>query len=233
MSTTTRTNNPGATGLGRNDAQNRHTDTTKPSMRPQAQREQDLKGPSPAAGAGAAPTVQHAENYDDASPGVPGPDYSARDTLRKQAKPVFNRGPSMLDFTAVTSAGPTPAGEFPHSGSYFDGSRLRESHLPDKEEEEDGLDEEGEARATTATTTRRRRRETVTEADPEGLGEAMRRPTITDTDPEGLPRRVDPGGEVQGEDAFAPRASRRETEGGARDETSGWTGAGDTFGAHT
>lgn len=190
MSTTTRINNPGATGLGPSDAQNRHTDTKSTGIRPQAQRE-DLKDPA----AAGTPTVQHAENHDDAAPGVPGPDYSARDTLRKQAKPVFNRGPSMLDFTAVTSAGPTPAGEFPHSGSYFDGSRLRESHLPDKEEE-GGLDEEGEAGATAATTTRRRRRETVTEADPEGLGEATRRPTITETDPEGLPRRVDPGGEV-------------------------------------
>lgn len=226
MSTTSRINKPGTTGPGRNDAQNRHTDTTKPNMTPQAQRE-DLKDP---AGSSPAPTVQHAENYDEAPPGVPGPDYSARDILRKQAKPVFNRGPSMLDFTAVTSAGPTPAGEFPHSGSYFDGSRLRESHLPDeeKEEEEDRLEEEA-----AAATTRRRRRQTVTEADPEGLGEATRRPTITETDPEGLPRRVDPGGEIRGEDAFAPRASRRETEGGERDETSGWTGAGDTFGAHT
>ncbi|KAG6362486.1 hypothetical protein INS49_010717 [Diaporthe citri] len=134
-------------------------------------------------------------------PGVPGPDHSARDTLRKQAKPVFNRGPSMLDFTAVTSAGPTPAGEVPPSASYFDGSRLRESHLPDKEEEEQ---------------------------QPE---EAMRRQTVTETDSE-LPRRV-PGDEVQGVDAFAPRTSRRETEGSAQDRTSGWTGANDTFGGHT
>lgn len=191
MSSTIESNRPGANGYT----------STKPSTIPQGQRE-ELKAP-----AAAAPTVQHAENYDEAAPGVPGPDHSARDALRKQAKPVFNRGPSMLDFTAVTSAGPTPAGEVAaHSGSYFDGSRLRESHLPDEEELEKELGRQQPA-------------------------EAMRRQTVAETDSE-LPRRV-PGGEVSGEDAFAPRTGRRETEGGARDETSGWTGANDTFGGHT
>lgn len=191
MSTTTDSNKVGINGLRVNDAHQPYKDT-KPSTKPQGLGE-DPKIPSAA-------TVQHAENYDDAHPGVPGPDHSARDTLRKQAKPVFNRGPSMLDFTAVTSAGPTPAGEVAPSGSYFDGSRLRESHLPDKEEEEQyhqQQQQQGE--------TMRRRRKTVTEADSE------------------LPRLV-PGDEVRGEDAFAPRTSRRETESGVRDETSGWTG---------
>lgn len=194
MSTTADSNRPGANGLGANNLHHGYKDT-KSSTKPQGLPE-DPKAPS-------VPTVQHAENYDDAPPGVPGPDHSARDTLRKQAKPVFNRGPSMVDFTAVTSAGPTPAGEVPPSASYFDGSRLRESHLPDEEEEG--------------------------QQQPEG--EAMRRQTVPETDSE-LPRRV-PGDEVRGEDAFAPRTSRRETEGGARDETSGWTGANDTFGGHT
>lgn len=99
------------------------------------------------AGATVVPNADN--NYDEAPPGVTGPDQSARDTLRKQAKPVFNRGPSMLDFTAITSAGPTPAGELPPSASYFDGSRLRESHLPDEEDLE------------------RMRRQTVAEIDSE------------------------------------------------------------------
>lgn len=184
MSTTTDSNRPGANGLGVHNAHKGYTDT-KPSTIPHGQAEEATKVPAAAA---AAPTVQHAENYDEAPPGVPGPDYSARDTLRKQAKPVFNRGPSMLDFTAVTSAGPTPAGEFPPQGSYFDGSRRRESHLPDAETP--GLPQE-----------------------------SMRRQTVTETDSE-LPRRV-PGDEVQGEDAFAPRTSRRETDAGAQGETSG------------
>lgn len=187
MSTATDSNRSVANGLGSNDAHKSYKDT-KSSTKPQGLGE-DPKIPSAA-------TVHHAENYDDAPPGVPGPDHSARDTLRKQAKPVFNRGPSMLDFTAVTSAGPTPAGEVAPSGSYFDGSRLRESHLPDKDKEEEQQQQPE---------TMRRRRETVTEADSE------------------LPRLV-PGDEVRGEDAFAPRTSRRETESGVRDETSGWTG---------
>lgn len=195
MSTTTDSTRFGANGLGKD---------TKSSTKPQGLGE-DPKIPAAAAGA----TVQHAENYDDATPGVPGPDHSAaRDTLRKQAKPVFNRGPSMLDFTAITSAGPTPAGEFAPSASYFDGSRLRESHLPDEEEEEEEV-------VGQQVEPMRRRRETVTETDSE------------------LPRRAPGGEEVQGSDAFAPRTSRRETDGGARDETSGWTGANDTFGGHT
>lgn len=185
MSSKTDNTKPGSNSHGTNDAQKRYTDT-KPSTRPRGQAE-DFKVPAGA-------TVQHAENYDDAPPGVPGPGHSARDTLRKQAKPVFNRGPSMLDFTAVTSAGPTPAGEVAPSASYFDGSRLRESHLPDQELE------------------------------------TMRRQTVAETDSE-LPRRV-PGDEVQGEDAFAPRTSRQETEGSTQDETSGWTGANDPYGGH-
>lgn len=73
--------------------------------------------------------LRHAGNYDDAPPGVPGPDFSARN----EAKPAFNRGPSMLDYTAVTSAGPTPANEVPNPmGSHMRGSRIRESHLPDE-----------------------------------------------------------------------------------------------------
>jgi hypothetical protein len=188
MSSKTDNTKPCPNSLGINDAQKRYTDT-KPSPTTHGQHEAgDFKVP-------AAATVQHAENYDDAPPGVPGPDHSARDTLRKQAKPVFNRGPSMLDFTAVTSAGPTPAGEVPPLASYFDGSRLRESHLPDQEME------------------------------------TMRRQTVTETDSE-LPRRV-PGDEVRGEDAFAPRTSRQETEGSTHDETSGWTGANDTHGGQT
>lgn len=124
MSNTTHSIESGPDKVGANASQSGYTDVN-PSTRPNGQVE-EFKVP-------AAATVQHAENYDEAPPGVPGPDHSARDTLRNQAKPVFNRGPSMLDFTAVTSAGPTPAGEVPPSASYFDGSRLRESHLPDKE----------------------------------------------------------------------------------------------------
>lgn len=186
MSSTTDSTKPGPNSVGVNEAQKRHTGA-KPSTRFNGEAE-DFKVPAGA-------SVQHAENYDEAPPGVPGPDYSTRDTLRKQAKPVFNRGPSVLDFTAVTSAGPTPAGEVPPSGSYFDGSRLRESHLPDEELE------------------------------------TMRRQTVTETDSE-LPRRV-PGDEVQGADAFAPRTSRQETADSTLDETSGWTGANDTYGGHT
>ncbi|KKY32844.1 hypothetical protein UCDDA912_g07181 [Diaporthe ampelina] len=189
MSSTTDSNKPAANGLGVNDAQKGYAGT-RPSTRPQGQREEPRV---PAA------IAQHAENYDDAPPGVPGPDHSARDTLRQQAKPVFNRGPSVLDFTAVTSAGPTPAGEPGPSASYFDGSRLRESHLPDQ-------------------------------VELPGPGTAMRRQAGAETDSE-PPRRV-PAAEVRGGDAFAPRTSRRETEAGAQDETSGWTGANDTFGGH-
>lgn len=187
MSTATDSNRPGGNVLGTNNTQKTYTDT-KSSTRPQGQGQEDLRIPAGA-------TVQHAENYDDAPPGVPGPDHSARDTLRKQAKPVFKRGPSMMDFTAVTSAGPTPAGEVPPSGSYFDGSRLRESHLPDEEEER--KQQQQQLDGGEGDTMRRRRRETVTEADSE------------------LPRGVLPGDEVRGEDAFAPRTSRQETEGGA------------------
>ncbi|KAK2609974.1 hypothetical protein N8I77_003438 [Diaporthe amygdali] len=187
MSTTTDDIKSGVKGLKVHDAQQAPADA-KPNAKSQVQGD-EFKVP-------AGPTVQHAENYDEAPPGVPGPDHSARDALRQQVKPVFNRGPSMLDFTAVTSAGPTPAGELPHAGSYFDGSRRRESHLPDDDEDV----------------------------------EMMRRQTVTETDTE-LPRRV-PGDEVRGSDAFAPSVSRRETESGVHDATSGWTGASDTFGSH-
>lgn len=87
---------------------------------------------SPAAKNNAVPAaapVEHAENYDEALPGVPGPDSSVRD----QIKPPFNRGMSMLDYTAVASAGPTPANEIPNPlSSHMRGSRVRESHLPDQ-----------------------------------------------------------------------------------------------------
>lgn len=155
MATTTDSRRPGATAFGVNNNTQKTTYTdTKPSTKPQGQAE--------VAGA----TVQHAENHDDdAPPGVPEPDpSSARDTLRKQAKPVFNRGPSMLDFTAVTSAGPTPAAEAAHSGSYFDGSRLRESHLPDEDEEQQ---QQNHHHPEAGTMSRRGRRQTVTEADSE------------------------------------------------------------------
>lgn len=77
----------------------------------------------------AAAPVEHAENYDEAPPGVPGPDFSARE----QIKPPFSRGMSMLDYTAVASAGPTPANEIPNPlSSHMRGSRVRESHLPDQ-----------------------------------------------------------------------------------------------------
>lgn len=152
MSTTTDSNRPGSNAIGVNkNAHKTYTDT-RPSTKPQGQA-QDLNTPA----------VQHAENHDDAPSGVPGPDSSSAqvDTLRRQAKPVFNRGPSMLDFTAVTSAGPTPAGEVAPAGSYFDGSRLRESHLPDQDEEQQQQQQEEGG------TMRRNRRQTVTEADSE------------------------------------------------------------------
>lgn len=155
MSTTTDSNRPGATAIGVNkNAHKTYTDT-RPSTRPQGQSAQDLD----------APAVQHAENHDDAPSDVPGPDNSSAqvDTLRKQAKPVFNRGPSMIDFTAVTSAGPTPAGEVAPAGSYFDGSRLRESHLPDQDEEQ----QKQQQQQLEGGTMRRNRRQTVTEADSE------------------------------------------------------------------
>lgn len=124
MSGTTNDIRSGVNGFKTTDAQQETTDTDPDTKPPKVQRDE--------LGIPAAPTAQHAENHDDddAAPGVPGPDYSARATLRQQAKPVFNRGPSMLDFTAITSAGPTPAAEAPRA-SYFDGSRRRESHLPD------------------------------------------------------------------------------------------------------
>lgn len=160
MSTTTTTdsNRFGANGLGKDKNSN-----TKPQGL-------DTEDPKISAAAAAAATVQHAENHEDSDDAA-----AARAALRRQAKPVFNRGPSMLDFTAITSAGPTPAaaGE---GASYFDGSRLRELHLPD-EGEEAGVARMGRQAETTER--RRVRRQTVTEADSE------------------LPRR-DPGGEVQG-----------------------------------
>ncbi|KAG8159385.1 hypothetical protein KVR01_011046 [Diaporthe batatas] len=126
MSSTTHSSKSGPNQVVDNESKNGYN-FVKPSTWSNGQAEDsEFKVPVGA-------TAQLAENDDEALPGVPGPDHSARDTLRKQAKPVFNRGPSMLDFTAVTSAGPTPAGEVPPSASYFDGSRLRESHLPDME----------------------------------------------------------------------------------------------------
>lgn len=68
-----------------------------------------------------------AQNYDEAPPGQPGPDFSAK-------KPVFTRGPSVMDYTAITSAAPTPAGEISNPmapGIPKGTSRQRESHLPD------------------------------------------------------------------------------------------------------
>lgn len=74
-------------------------------------------------------SARTAQNYDEAPPGQPGPDFSAR-------KPVFTRGPSVMDYTAVTSAAPTPAGEIANplgTSMPQGGSRQRESHLPDLE----------------------------------------------------------------------------------------------------
>lgn len=52
----------------------------------------------------------------------------------------------MLDYTAISSAGPTPANEIPNPmSSHMKGSRMRESHLPDEIE--------------------RMRRQTITERD--------------------------------------------------------------------
>lgn len=53
-----------------------------------------------------------------------------------EAKPVFTRGVSMFDQTAVTSAAPTPAGEISNPMSFGMGrsiDRQRESHLPDED----------------------------------------------------------------------------------------------------
>lgn len=72
-----------------------------------------------------------AQNYDEAPPGQPGPDFSGHGAPQK---PAFTRGPSMLDGTAVTSAAPTPAGEIPNPMAYntpATATRQRESHLPD------------------------------------------------------------------------------------------------------
>lgn len=72
--------------------------------------------------------VEAAQNYDEAPPGQPGPDYSSR------PRPAFTRGASVMDQTAITSAAPTPAGEIPNPMSFGLAksiSRQRESHLPD------------------------------------------------------------------------------------------------------
>lgn len=71
-------------------------------------------------------TTGSAKNYN-APPEQPGSDLSAK-------KPVFTRGPSVMDYTAVTSAAPTPAGEIsnPMALNIVKGeSRQREPHLPD------------------------------------------------------------------------------------------------------
>lgn len=161
--TTTDSNRFGANGLGKDKNSN---------TKPQGLNTEDPKIPAAAAAA----TVQHAENHADDDDD----DAAARAALRRQAKPVFNRGPSMLDFTAITSAGPTPAAAGEAGGpaaSYFDGSRLRESHLPDEGEE---VEVARMGKQAETMERRRGRRQTVTEAD---SGE--------------LPRR-DPGGEAQG-----------------------------------
>ncbi|KAI3395999.1 hypothetical protein diail_570 [Diaporthe ilicicola] len=197
MSGTTKDTKSGVDGLKITNGQQQKPTGTKPSTNPTAK---GLQRGHDSFAVPAAPTAQHAENYDEAPPGVPGPDYSsaARDALRQQAKPVFTRGRSMLDFTAITSAGPTPAAT--EMASYFDGSRRRESHLPDGDVDDSPSPSPKEAR---------RRRQTVTEADSE------------------LPRRVHPGEEVAGTDAFAPRTSRQETEEGVRDATSGMVDRGE------
>ncbi|KAI7775815.1 hypothetical protein LA080_006229 [Diaporthe eres] len=167
--TTTDSNRFGANGLGKDKNSN---------TKPQGRNTEDPKTPAAAAAA----TVQHAENHADDDDDDDDDDdaAAARAALRRQAKPVFNRGPSMLDFTAITSAGPTPAAAGEAGGpaaSYFDGSRLRESHLPDEGEE---VEVARMGRQAETMERRRARRQTVTEAD---SGE--------------LPRR-DPGGEAQG-----------------------------------
>ncbi|KAF3769319.1 hypothetical protein M406DRAFT_109359 [Cryphonectria parasitica EP155] len=75
------------------------------------------------------PPIRHAQNYDEAQPGQPGPDFS-------EDRPAFNRGKSVIDNTALVSAGPTPAFEVsnPMASAFVKGtggSRQRESHLPD------------------------------------------------------------------------------------------------------
>lgn len=90
------------------------------------QKQQSMKAPA-AQQATTSRIPGSAQNYDEAPPGQPGPDFSAR-------KPIFTRGPSVIDGTAVTSAAPTPAGEIsnPMNPSIAKaGSRQRESHLPD------------------------------------------------------------------------------------------------------
>lgn len=82
---------------------------------------------TPAASRAAAGYSNAAQNYDEAPPGQPGPDFSA-------TKPAFTRGISAFDNTAVVSAGPTPAAELANPMVFVKGtggSRARESHLPD------------------------------------------------------------------------------------------------------
>lgn len=89
-------------------------------------REEESKKASATLRATTSGLVGSAQNYDEAPPGVPGPDFSAR-------KPVFTRGASVMDQTAVTSAAPTPAGEISNPMGFIPkgSSRQRESHLPD------------------------------------------------------------------------------------------------------
>lgn len=68
-----------------------------------------------------------AKKYDEAPPEQP-------DSTSFAKKPVFTRGPSVMDYTAIISAGPTPAGEIPNPfvlNIVKGESRQRESHLPD------------------------------------------------------------------------------------------------------
>lgn len=102
-----------------------------------------------AAAARSSAAAAHARNYDEAPPGQPGPDLSAK--AAAAAKPQFTRGLSAIDNTAITSAGPTPAFEKPNPMARV-GSKPRESHLPDldirdadvPEEEYDEMDEDPE-----------------------------------------------------------------------------------------
>lgn len=72
-----------------------------------------------------------AESEDDAPPAE-----EQSETDHSSAKPLFTRGISVFDQTAITSAAPTPAGEISNPMSFGVGksvSRQRESHLPDLE----------------------------------------------------------------------------------------------------
>ncbi|PSR77051.1 hypothetical protein BD289DRAFT_486640 [Coniella lustricola] len=95
--------------------------------------------PEAAADAVSRSASAHAQNYDEAPPGQPGPDFSGAAVTAAAAapppsKPAFTRGISVMDNTAVVSAGPTPAAELANPMAFVKGtggSRARESHLPD------------------------------------------------------------------------------------------------------